>query len=394
MKVLHAIPSLDPATGGPPMVAISLAAAESNLGCEVQVVSYHFPKGDARLAAALTTVPNIGNVKLEYLPPLTKVERFLARGARRRLDSVVEQFDLIHLHGVWDPLIYAVGSLAARHKKPYVFTAHAALYPWAMSQSRLKKKIALAMGYRRMLNGASFLHYLTQDEKRLTANLQLTPPVHVLPNGIFPEEFASLPSKGTFRRAHPEFSDAKLILYLGRLSYTKGLDLLAEAFAIVSKQFPDARLIIVGPDYGERARFESQIAQLGIASRVHILGPLFAGDKLAALVDCNCFCLPSRQEGFSVAVTEAMACGAPVVISPECHFPEVQENQAGIVAELNPASVAGGIGSILGDLSAAKVMGQNGRELIQSHFTWPKIAEQMVQKYAEVLSAPAIGARA
>jgi glycosyltransferase involved in cell wall biosynthesis len=323
---------------------------------------------------------------LEYLPPLTKPERFLARGARKRLEPVVGQFDLIHLHGVWDPLIKIVAGLAAEQKKPYVLTPHGMLDPWAISQKKWKKLLALALGYRTMLSQAAFLHYLNADEKNLAEQLHLTSPARVLPNGIFLEELDPLPPKGQFRAAHPEFAGAKLILFLSRLHYKKGLDFLADAFAIVAREFPDAHLIVAGPDDGAKAAFESQIARLGIAPRVHLVGPLYAAQKLAAMRDCDCFCLPSRQEGFSLAITEAMACNAPVVISTECHFPEVKEANAGIIAPLNAAEIAAGLSTILRDKPAAEKMGQNGRDLIVTRFTWPKVAAQMIECYEEILA--------
>jgi glycosyltransferase involved in cell wall biosynthesis len=386
MKILHVIPSLDPATGGPPMVATRMAAAQAALGCEMQIVAYRFPKADDRVTASINTIPNIDAVKFQYLPPLTKRERFLASGARRALADVVPQFDLIHLHGVWDPLVKAVANLALAAGKPFVLTPHGMLDPWAMSQRWWKKKLAMMLGYRHMLNSAAFLHFLNADECALTKRLNLTSPGRIIPNGIFLQELDPLPAKGAFRAAHPEFANAKLIFFLSRLHYKKGLDFLADAFAIVSRGFPDAQLIVAGPDDGAQAAFESQIARLGIASRVHLVGPLYASQKLAALRDCDCFCLPSRQEGFSLAVTEAMACETPVVISTECHFPEVREAGAGIVAELNAPAIAAGIETVLRDPIAAAKMGHAGRDLVISRYTWPKVAEQMIENYQKILN--------
>lgn len=367
------------------MVAARLAAAQAALGCEVQVVSYRFPQAQGRIDASLATVPNISKVKFEYLPPLTKPERFLARGARRRLEPIVRQFDILHLHGVWDPLTYAMGSLAARERKPFVLTPHGMLDPWAMTQKGWKKRIALVLGYRRMLNEAAFLHFLNSDERDLVKDLKLTSPARVLPNGIFLEELDPLPSRGAFRAAHPETGGGKLILFLSRLHYKKGLDYLADAFAIVAKEFPDARLIVAGPDDGAQSAFEAQIAELGIADRVHLVGPIYAAEKIAALRDCDCFCLPSRQEGFSLAVTEAMACEAPVVISTGCHFPEVAEFGAGYITELSDPAVADGIAKVLRDPAGARQMGERGRTLVVTRFTWPQVAGQMLEFYKQAL---------
>lgn len=386
MKILHVIPSMDPAAGGPPMVAARFAAAQAKLGCQMEIVSYRFPMAEARIISSLKTIPDFEKVKLEYLPPLTKFERIFARGARRRLQPYLRQFDLIHLHGVWDPIIYAIGRLSEKIAKPYVVTLHGMLDPWALDQKRLKKKIAMALGYKHMMDHAAFLHYLNVDELRLTENLHLKAPAKIIPNGIFLEEIDPLPEKGLFRAQHPEFAQARLVVFLSRLHYKKGLDYLADAFAIVAREFPDAHLVVAGPDDGVRADFESQIDRLGIKSRVHLVGAIYGPMKLAFLRDCDCFCLPSRQEGFSVAILEALACEAPVVISPECHFPEVKESNSGIIAELKPAAIAAGIAAILRDPAVARQMGQNGRKLVISRFTWPQAAQQLINAYSEVLN--------
>jgi glycosyltransferase involved in cell wall biosynthesis len=384
MKILHVIASLDPATGGPPMVAVRLAAAQAALGCETHVSAYRFPGAEERIEASLKTIPNFALVRFDALPVLTRTERLLPSGARRILSSAISQFDLIHLHGVWETLIKAAAAIARKAGKPYVITPHGMLDPWAMRQKRLKKRVALSLGYRKMLSGAAFLHYLNADESALAAPLGLTAPSRVIANGIFLEELDPLPPRGKFRDAHSAVSTSRIILFLSRLHYKKGLDYLADAFVIVARRVPDAVLVVAGPDDGAKAAFEAQIARLGIAHRVHIVGPLYGAQKIAALRDCDCFCLPSRQEGFSLAVTEAMACLAPVVISRDCHFPEVAEVKAGFVTELNPLMIADCIEKVISHPQSAAEMGEAGRKLVISRFTWPIVAGAMLAGYREV----------
>lgn len=367
------------------MVAARLAAAQAALGCQPRILSYRFPGADERIAASLSTIPNFSAVALEYLPPLTRTERFVARGARRRIESITDQVDFLHLHGVWDPVIHAAGSMAKKCGRPFALTPHGMLDPWAMSQKSWKKRTAMILGYRRMLNNAGFLHFLNAEELALAQNLRLTSPAKIVPNGIFLEEIDPLPDRGQFRGQHPELGGSKMVFFLSRLHFKKGLDILADAFAIVSREFPEARLVVAGPDDGARSDFESQIARLGITSRVHVVGPIYGSQKFAALRDCDCFCLPSRQEGFSLAILEAMACEAPVVITPGCHFPEVKEAGAGIIAELDAKAIAEGISSVLRDPAAASQMGQNARQLIVERFTWPQAAKQLISGYREVL---------
>src|SRR5580658_7801947 len=185
MKVAHIIPSLDPATGGPPVVAARLAAAQSALGCEVNLVSYRFPEAQENVEADLRTIPGIDRVRLDYLPHLTRKERFLASDARKRLEPLVGGVDVIHLHGVWDPLIYAASKVAEGLGIGYTLTPHGMLDPWAIAQKGWKKRLALILGYRRMLDRAAFLHFLNSDERDLVKDLGLKSPGEVIPNGIF-----------------------------------------------------------------------------------------------------------------------------------------------------------------------------------------------------------------
>jgi glycosyltransferase involved in cell wall biosynthesis len=102
------------------------------------------------------------------------------------------------------------------------------------------------------------------------------------------------------------------------------------------------------------------------------------------MVDSCCFCLPSRQEGFSLAITEALGCRCPVVISEGCHFPEVAEAGAGWVTPLGAAPTAKALEEALAmSPEQASSMGEKGRNLVLSRFTWPKIAEATLAAYAK-----------
>jgi glycosyltransferase involved in cell wall biosynthesis len=211
--------------------------------------------------------------------------------------------------------------------------------------------------------------------------LRLTVPTVVLPNGVFLEELAPLPAPGTFRATHPELGAAPFVLFLARLHSKKGLDVLADAFVELGRWRADVRLVVAGPDDGAQVGFLRQVKGAGIAPRVHVVGPLYGRDKLSALVDAACFCLPSRQEGFSVAITEALACGIPVVISEACHFPEVADAQAGIVVPLEPATIARALETILADPALGGRMGQAGAALVRSRYTWDAIAAACLKAY-------------
>lgn len=391
MRILHVIATLDPDAGGPPMIAARLAAAQVGLGHDVHIIVHTEPAGGIGVCAAMRQVPNLGKVKVTALGPASAWERWCGRSLRPKLREAVAAAGAVHLHGVWESILRMAAKEARISGTPYLILLNGMLHPWSLKQKATKKKIALALGYRKMLNGAAALHLGNESEQRLIEPLGLKTREVVIPNGVFLEELRPLPAAGSFHEAHPELRGQPFVLFLGRLHYKKGLDILAEAFAIAATAHKQLQLVVAGPDDGAREPFEKQIDLLGLSSRVHVVGPVYARDKLAAFVDAACFCLPSHQEGFSLALTEALACGAPAVISQGCNFPEVARVRAGEVLPLDPEAFGDAMVRIASYPAVRQNMSEAGRKLIESHYTWPQIAKQTIGAYEQVSAMPAGG---
>lgn len=383
MNILHVIQTLDLAAGGPATVAPRLAAAQSKLGHDVAILCFARPDRQGAIEQALQHVPAIGSVRRDELPRPARWNRLCMFGLKPRIARAVSEVDVVHLHGVWEPLLLHAARVARASGVPYVVRPAGMLDPWSLSQKRLKKKVALALGYRAMLDRAAFVHALNSDEKRLIEPLGLRCAVEVVGNGVFLEELQPAPEPGAFYALQPSLEGSPYILFLGRLHEKKGLDVLADAFAHVAKQDERTHLVVAGPDDGAQHAFEHRMDEVGLLRRVHVVGPLYGRDKLAALGDAAVFCLPSRQEGFSLAITEAMACGAPVVISEGCHFNEVESAGAGIVTPLDAAAVGDALLTLLADPARRATMSDAGRRLIETQYTWPRIAEQVVTCYQQ-----------
>ena len=370
LRIAHVIRSLDGRAGGPPVVCTRLASAQVSRGHAVSVVTEAV--GDAGAVAGIES---------RVVPPVGLGELLTGGPARRLLAGWCAGADVLHLHGVWDPLLLVAGSEAVRAGTPYVVVPHGMLDPWSLAQRRWKKRLGLAVGTRRLLDRAAVLHLLNADEADLLGPLGLKAPAAVVPNGVALVEIDPLPDPSEFRRARPELGSRPYVLFLGRLHFKKGLDILADAFAGLVPKFPDLRLVVAGADDGERANFEARVRDHRLGDRVHLVGPLYGRAKWAALAGAACFCLPSRQEGFSIAVLEALACRRPVVISEDCHFPEVAEVGAGVVVALNASAVAAGVAQVLID-PIATAMGAAGRRLVEAKYTWDRVAEQCEAMYA------------
>jgi glycosyltransferase involved in cell wall biosynthesis len=385
MKIVHIIATLDPAAGGPPAVAMRLAAAQAALGHDVTIGAHDPGQAREKVKASIAEVPGIDRVNIIELPRGGGLDRITAASAESGLNGCLDGRDFLHLHGVWEPILLRASKIARRKHIAYTVTPHGMLDPWSLQQRALKKKIALALGYRSMLRGVGFLHLLNQDEESLIEPLGLNCVGEVIPNGMFLEEVDPLPAPGGFYNKHPELDGKPFVLFLSRLHYKKGLDYLADSFSKVAKADDQTRLVVAGPDGGVLAEFEQLIKNHGLADRTHVVGPIYGQDKLELIVDAACFCLPSRQEGFSMAITEAMACRLPVIISRNCHFPEVEEVGAGCVVDLQASHVADALKRVLGDEILRKNMGEAGRQLIEQRFTWSKVAELALTTYQKAI---------
>ncbi|HET9210259.1 MAG TPA: glycosyltransferase family 4 protein, partial [Thermoanaerobaculia bacterium] len=168
------------------------------------------------------------------------------------------------------------------------------------------------------------------------------------------------------------------LLFLGRLSWKKGLDRLIPALA----EIPGAVLAVAGNDEeGLRPKLERLIRDPG---KIRFLGPVHGADKAALLHRAAALVLPSRSENFGNVVLEAWTAGRPVAVTPEVGLAgTVCETGAGIVLD-------GDLGPALSDLLADPVrldeMGRRGAEVVRERFGWPAVAWEMEAVYERISS--------
>jgi len=317
---------------------------------------------------------------------LSKVWTAHSSALDRALQGEVQHYDLLHIHEIWHHPHFAAYCAARKFNKPYVVTVHGALDTWCLNYKSLKKRIYAALIQRRILNEAAAIHAITQDEVKDIRAFGVHSPVVVIPNGIDPGEFCDPPKKEEIEKLYPELQGKKVVLFLGRIHPIKGLDILAKAFGVIAKERDDIRLMVVGPDNEGCQKQVEQILEVQEVRRKCIFtGTLTGEQKLAALSRADIFVLSSYSEGFSMAILEALACGLPVVITRQCNFPEVAEANAGIVIDPDVDQLAAALYKLIENSGLREKMGSNGRHLVMEHFTWDKIAGQMVELYQNVL---------
>jgi len=395
LNILHVINTLDARYGGPVSVLLGLARAQVAAGHQVSI--YTTTNGKQRGAcftsvSALTEFGGVAcNCSTAYTPMLLSIS-FLSL-----LNREITHFDIVEIHGLYRfPLAYAAW-LAQKRGVPYMIRPHGALDPFLHKQSRFgNMALPLKRIHERLfdipnLNHASVVHFTAKEEMERSAFLKLRAPAVVIPNGIDWREYASLPERGSFRGCLGIEAQTPLVLFLGRINFKKGLDLLVPGFARVLESFPDARLAIVGPDnegYGAKVRLWCR--EQGVDDKVVFVDHLGPEKVKRAYVDADVFVLPSYTENFGMTVVEAMACGCPAVISDQVNiWREVQEEGAGAVVGLDPPEIANAVCRVLSNKEAAGEMGRRGRNAAERRYAWPRIVEQITQTYREAIEAAA-----
>jgi glycosyltransferase involved in cell wall biosynthesis len=210
--------------------------------------------------------------------------------------------------------------------------------------------------------------------------------IEIVPNGVNLSEFDNLPRRGAFRRKHNLKNNQKVILYLGRIYWIKGLDLLANAFADISKDFSQVKLVIAGPDDGYLPRLKKRIKELRIEEKVLFTGPLYGRDKLEAYVDADVYVLPSSYEIFGITVLEACACGTPVITTDRCGMADVIDGKAGLAVPYDKERLEQALEHLLSDDKMRLKFGEYGKNLVRGRFEWGVIAEQIESIYLACLS--------
>ena len=211
-----------------------------------------------------------------------------------------------------------------------------------------------------------------------TVGARASPPA--LLNGIdlCPSQ-ASIPTTEASRfQRFPNLRNRTIVLFLGRLHPKKGLSLLCDSWSKVCGGYPEAHLVIAGPDSdAQQQSLETLVAERGIESRVTFAGMLRGEEKWAALGAASFFTLPSYSEGFSISVLEALAAGTPVILSRQCYFPEVDLYQCGLTIEPEPLALQAALRECL-ELSPADrfLWGARAKQLVQDRFTWPIVGAQ------------------
>jgi glycosyltransferase involved in cell wall biosynthesis len=390
MRILHVIASLAPRYGGPSKVLPEMCRALAARGHDVEIFTTNVD-GPTTLPVPVGVPQALDGVTVTYFDVHWPRYYKASFGLGRALHDQVDSFDVVHVHSLYLFHTSAASFYAHRHRVPYVIRPHGTLDPYQRARHRGRKAVYDLLIERRNLDRAGGIHCTSLAEKSAIEPLRLSAPCFVVPLGVEVPEVEQTGTLGDGRRTCEEFSGREYVTFVGRLSLKKGLDILLQAFAQVRSLRPDAHLVIAGPDdEGLGRRLHAHVRRLRLESRVSFRETVTGQAKADLLRRSSVFVLASMDENFGVSVVEAMAARVPVVLtSGVAIHREITEAEAGLVVPRTPAAVASAILRLLNDPVGRRRLGENGRRLVETSFTWPRIASQLEQMYQAVSLTPA-----
>jgi glycosyltransferase involved in cell wall biosynthesis len=347
-------------TGGPEKAVHGLASGLAACGDQVTVLC----EGSENSLMQSEEGYNIHCFATDQSLPAFTVSKHLKHYIAHRMKQ-----SLVILNGNFHPSVFAISRLLRKHQLPYIVAPHDPYHP-----SIFRKKAHLKWPYwylieRRLLRQAKAVQVLDIRHGDWLRRLKVSTPVIEIPNGFAPDEVPAEPSLRWSKEG------VATVLYLGRLdSHHKGLDLLIDALAQLTNTCA-VRLVMQGPDWGDRGGLEARVAQLQLSDRVSFLNADYDRSAPEIIVNYDIFCLPSRFDGFGLSALEAMLAGRVLLVSEFSGIaPHVQASGCGVVVRPEVPSIQQGLRELLQRRSKWKDMGIAGRRYALTHLQWKTLA--------------------
>ena len=299
------------------------------------------------------------------------------------VQRIFGKFDIVHGHD-WHP-VTALNRIKAAYAIPYVIALHST--EWGRCGNNFSSGyVPREIAHREWMSGYEAAVVITTTQRmkdELTMLYQIpVEKIEIIPNGLVIGSFRRAVDPGRVKERHGIHPLAPVILYCGRMNYQKGPCILVEAAPHVLARHWDARFVFIG-DGDMRMECERKARELGVAGSCMFLGYTPSNVKEEWMNACDMVCLPSRNEPFGIVVLEGWDAGKPVVATEAVSI--IKNFQDGLLAYIQPESIAWCINRLLDDPDEMERLGRAGRERLEREFTWDEIARETEDVYDRIL---------
>lgn len=389
MKILHVISSLDPIHGGPSVAVVQLCNAQaSSSENNISLLSgYVGSKEKARQKEIIAVLSKDVNLLLlsclsQYRVPLNIFSYF----------AVLKSTDVIHVHGIYRGFVTIASLFGMLFNKKVIVRPHGSLDPYLRRTYKklypfknIIKFISEICLERPILSNVSALHFTARREKQLASWFHHNSKTFVIPNGV--EKPMLVSDRHYIHRLLNLDKETRIILFIGRLHYKKGIDLLIAAFSLIFPKNFNLHLVIAGPNNdGLLDSLKAQANALQIPSnqisfldRVprELIGPYY--------YSASVFALTSHSENFGITVVEALSYGCPVVLSKSINISQfLDKHKLAILTDLDASSIANSLLVALNDNRHRDCVRRFGPSFVNDTYSWNAIATLHLSNYAHL----------
>ncbi len=390
MRIVQVVPYFYPAWryGGPAKLVYDTSRFFVQLGHLVRVLTTDVYSADSRMPQTQRIKPS-PRFKVNYYQVLSNTlahrqKIFLSLSFFVKCLPTLWFAEIIHLHDFFSFQNVWVGWWAQFFDRPYVISPHGSLELQAQDQKSLLKKVFMKVFGRGLLDRASML--VATSDQEITTFSDLHVPrskIFRLGHGVDETEIKTSLSKTKARQALGLPQSKVIVTFLGRINHLKGLDLLVKAVAGLKN--PKIHVVIAGADDGYLAELKTLIKEHQLESKITLKGTFFGEPKAQLFKASDIFVSPSYLEAFSISVLEAASAHLPLLISTECHFPEVAKAKAGLVVEPKVPALKQGLKKLVEDEVFRKKASQNAFNLISEHYSLKHNVEALVTLYQHII---------
>lgn len=390
MRVLHVIPSLAMRHGGPSQGVPEMCRELARLGHEVTLYTTNLDgPGSCLEVEPNRAIRGDDGVERWYFATQCSGLYGVSMSLVKALRDNIRNFDVVHIHSMYRFTSTMAAHYCRRYQVPYILQPHGSLDPCVYYRHRWRKNVYESLFEKKNLERAAAVHFATAEEMNLVRSLGLRFRGVVVPYGLESKLAADRDRlRERFARDWPATRGKTVILFFGRLSAKKGLDLLSRAFGPLARNRSDIHLFLAGPDTeGEGVKVRKWLSEEQVLEHATFAGMLLGERKDAALASSDIFVLCSYGENFGIAIAEAAAAGLPVVISNKVNiWREFQDARAGLVVNCDADELARAISTLLDDAVLRRDLGEAGKRLVAEKYMWSDVMSRMAAIYRDVIA--------
>jgi glycosyltransferase involved in cell wall biosynthesis len=403
LRILHVTPYAPEAWayGGIPRVTGTLTRELARQGHQVTICATDacsattrmtgIPRGTARRPASFRTADgvdvrvfrNLSN-RLAY-----HAQMYLPIGLGRFLKEHAREFDVAHLHACRNSPGVLASRALWRAGVPYLLAPNGTA-PRLERRLLAKRAFDLVAGHAVSRRAARFLAVSRSEMRQLAGCGIEATRVREIPNPVDIDELDQLDAlglKGGFRD-RLGVGDSPLIVFLGKITPRKRVDLLVRAFAALRR--PRAHLAIAGNDMGGLSEARAAVRSLDLGGRVTFTGLLTGADRLVALADADVVVYASEHEVFGLVPLEALLAGTPVVVADDSGCGEIITSLGGqhVVPAGDVGALSRAIASVLDSPERSKAAAAEAGIEVRRRYSGRAVAASLSDLYAEIVAEP------